>query len=132
MEDAHGRSVFETNKVNNCPVLNIYIFPYVQGIILVKHCKLSFSKHRDLFLFHTQLFYWCPGQRAETELLECCGGRPLHFGFCIHLLFLHTTAIDEAALWISELPRFEHNQFPVFKWQENGFLKTRYLKQMSG
>ena len=29
MVDAHGRSVFKTNKVNNCPVLNIYVFPYV-------------------------------------------------------------------------------------------------------
>ena len=29
MSDAHGRSVFKTNKVNNCPVLNIYVFPYV-------------------------------------------------------------------------------------------------------
>ena len=24
------------------------------------------------------------------------------------LLFLHTSAINEASLWISELPKFEH------------------------
>ena len=72
MADTHGHSVFETNKVNKCLMLNIYVFTlYICSghFFSETQCKLSFLKHRDIFLFHTQLFYWHPGQRAETELL---------------------------------------------------------------
>ena len=48
----------------------------------------------------------------------------LHFDFYIQLLFLHTNAIDETALWIAELSKFEHHQFSVFKRRENWFLRT--------
>ena len=107
MAVAHGRSVFETNKLNNCPVLNIYVFPYVQGPFFSETQHISsFLKHRDLFLFHTQLFHWRREQKPNCWSAAVID--PLHFGFCIHLLFLHTTTIDETALWISEFPRFEH------------------------
>ena len=69
------------------------------------------------FLINTEIYFYFilsyfTGVLAGEQKSNCLsagGGRPLHFGFCIHLLFLHTTAIDETALWISELPRFEHN-----------------------
>ena len=48
----------------------------------------------------------------------------LHFDFYTQLLFLHTNAIDETALWIAELSKFEHNPFSVFKRRENWFLRT--------
>ena len=56
--------------------------------------------------------------------MNCCSCRLLHFDFYIQLLFLHTNAIDETALWISELLKFAHNYFSVFKRRENFFLKT--------
>ena len=37
MADAGGRSVFETNKVNVCVVVDICVFINVQGIYLLKH-----------------------------------------------------------------------------------------------
>ena len=56
--------------------------------------------------------------------MNCCSCRLLHFDFYIQLLFLHTNAIDKTALWISELSKFAHNYFSVFKRRENLFLKT--------
>ena len=57
MADAHGRSVFETNKVNNCLVLNIYVFPHVQGIFLVKHTQSKFLKtQRFIFISYSADF----------------------------------------------------------------------------
>ena len=48
------------------------------------------------------------GVRAESREANCCGDR-LTLDFYIQLLFLHTNAIDETALFISELSKFEHN-----------------------
>ena len=69
--------------------------------------KLSVMKHRSLFLFHTQLILLASGLRVERR--TGCGGGLLHYDFYIQLLFLHTNAIDETALWIFELSKFEHN-----------------------
>ena len=68
--------------------------------------KESVIKHRCLFSFHTQLILLASGLRAEAN---CCGGRLLHLNFYIQLLLLHTNAINETALRISELSKFEHN-----------------------
>ena len=59
MADSHGRSVNEANKVNACLVLNIRVFIYFHGILLLHEPqrKLSVLKQRYLFLFFTQLFY---------------------------------------------------------------------------
>ena len=60
--------------------------------------KESVIKHR-CFLFHTQLILLA-GVRAESR-----DGRTA----AVQLLFLHTNyAIDETALWISELSKFAH------------------------
>ena len=61
-----------------------------------------------MFIFiHTQLILLASGLRAEQR--TGCDGRLLHFDFYVQLLFLHTTAIEETALWISENSKFEHN-----------------------
>ena len=49
------------------------------------------------------------GVRVESREANCRGGRLLHFDFYIQLLFLHANAIDETALWISELLKSEEN-----------------------
>ena len=75
-------------------------------LFTVTQRKVSVIKHRCLFSFHTQLILLA-GVRAESR-----DGRTaafLQFDFFIQLLFLHTNAIDETALWISELSKFAHN-----------------------
>ena len=63
------------------------------------------------------------GVRAESREANCCGCRLLHFDFYTQLLFLHTTANDETALWISELSKFAHNFLKFLKGVKM-FLKT--------
>ena len=75
-------------------------------IFTVTQCKESVMKHRGLFLFHTQLILLASGLRAERRTAAVVD---LHYDFYIQLLFLHTNVIDETALWISELLKFEHN-----------------------
>ena len=85
-------------------------------LFTVTQRKVSVIKHRCVFSFHTQLVLLA-GIPAESR-----DGRTAavaDFEFYIQLLFLHTNAIDETALWISELSTFAHNQFFVFKRRES-------------
>ena len=86
------------------------IYQFLGHLFTVTQRKVSVIKHRCLFSFHTQLILLA-GVRVETaetgELLRL--QTFLHFDFYIQLLFLHTNAVDETALWISELSKFAHN-----------------------
>ena len=91
------------------------------------YCNTAQSKcHKtQMFIFISYSAHftgWHPGW--EQRRANCCGCRLLHFDFYIQLLFLHTNVINETALWISELSKFAHNKFLVFKRCENLFLKT--------
>ena len=74
-----------------------------------------------IFIPYSAHFTGVRAQRAEGRTAAVID---LHFDFYIQLLSLHTNAIDGTALWISELSKFEHNQFSVFKRRENWFLKN--------
>ena len=111
MVDAHGCSVtLKQIKLTFCIVVNIHVFSYIQVLssFTETQCKLSVMKHRMMFIFISYSAHFT-GIRADSRAVNCCGGRLLHFDFYIQLLFLHTNAIDETALWISELSKFEHN-----------------------
>ena len=107
MADAHGRLVVETNKVDVYVVIDICVFIYVQGNYLLNLTTQS-KCHKMMFIFISYSAHFT-GVRAESRAASCCGDRLLHYDFYIQLLFLHTTAIDETAVWISELSKFEHN-----------------------
>ena len=91
------------------------------------YCKTTQSKYQktQMFIFISYSAHFTGVRAKSSREANCCGGRLLHFNFYIQLLFLHTSAINETALWISELSKFEQNHFSVFKRRENWFLKTR-------
>ena len=84
------------------------IYQCLGHLFTVTQRKVSVIKHRCLFSFHTQLILLA-GVQAESRDGRTAGCRLLHFDFYIQLLFLHTNAIDETVLWISELSKFGHN-----------------------
>ena len=69
MADAHGCSVDETNKVKVCLELLKHMRIYLcSGHLSTKtQRKLSVTKHRCLFSFHTQLILLASGLRAERR-----------------------------------------------------------------
>ena len=86
-------------------------YAYLSGhLFIVTRRKASVIKHRCIISFHTQLILQA-GVRAEGRdgrTAAVADFYTLVFTYR-QLLFLHTNAIDETALWISELSKFAHN-----------------------
>ena len=110
MVDAHSWSVVETNKANIWvrSGWHMHIYQCSGHLFAVTHRKVNVIKQMFIFISYSAHFIgWHPGW--EQRRANRCGGRLLHFDFYIQLLFLHTNAIDETALWISELSKLAHS-----------------------
>ena len=99
----------------------MHVYQWLGHLFTVIQRKVSVIKHRCLFLFNTQLIFLASWLRAERRTAAVVDFYTLVSAYsCCSC----TDAIDETALWISELSKFEHNKFSVFKKRENWFLKT--------